>query len=70
MQRVNVSFEDNLLARTTAYAKKCGLSRSALVSIALHDYLEAKEKEPELLSLMDEFEKKLKELLPAAESDK
>lgn len=63
MQRINISVEDNLLTRLDAYAKKFGYTRSAFIAVAVNDYLFAKEKEPELKAMMEEFNAKLESLV-------
>ena len=41
MKRVNISISDDVLSRSDAYAKKKGLNRSVLITMALNTYLDA-----------------------------
>lgn len=41
--KVNITLNDDLLARADQYADENGLTRSGLIAVALGDYLSAKE---------------------------
>lgn len=41
--KVNITLNDDLLARVDQYADENGLTRSGLITVALGDYLSAKE---------------------------
>ena len=59
MKRINVSLEENVLARTDAFSKKSGLNRSSLITVALMTYIEAQEQMPTVQAQLDELKKAL-----------
>ena len=46
MARIQISMDDAVLQRVDEFAKKSALSRSAFLSMAAVDYIDAKEKAP------------------------
>ena len=62
MKRINISLEDNVLARTDAFTKKSGLNRSALITVALMTYIEAQEQMPTVQAQLDELKMALEKL--------
>ena len=46
LARVQISIDDDVLKRVDEFSKKLALSRSAFLSMAAVDYIEAKEKAP------------------------
>lgn len=62
--RLNISMDKDLIARTDKFARKMGLSRSAVIAAALNEYMDAKDKEPEVTAAVAEFYEKLKSIVP------
>ena len=52
MARVQISIDDDILQLVDEYAKSGGLSRSALLSTAAVDYINAKKQIPQLTKVM------------------
>ena len=50
MARIQVSMDDDVLKRVEEFAKRAALSRSAFLSMAAVDYINAKEKAPLITS--------------------
>ncbi len=62
MKRINVSLDDNVLTRIDKFSKKAGLNRSALITIATTQYIEAQEQLPDVQSQLEELKRALSEL--------
>lgn len=63
-QRLNISMDKDLIVRVDAFARKMGMTRSALITTALNEYMDAKNKEPEVTAAVAEFYEKLKSIVP------
>ena len=50
MARIQISMDDDVLKRVDEFAKRAALSRSAFLSMAAVDYINAKEKAPLITS--------------------
>lgn len=50
MARLQISMDDTVLERVDSFAKTAGLTRSAFLSMAALDYINAKEKAPVITS--------------------
>lgn len=55
MKRVNISISDDVLSRSDAYAKKKGLNRSVLISMALNTYLDAMDELPNVQAQLNDL---------------
>lgn len=62
MKRINVCLDDSVLARTDTFSKKSGLSRSALITVALSAYIDAQEAMPTVQAQLDDLKKALETL--------
>lgn len=62
MKRINVSLDDNVLTRIDKFSKKAGLNRSALITVATTQYIEAQEQLPDVQSQLEELKRALSEL--------
>ena len=67
MAKINISVDDDTLLRADDFAKKNGVSRSALIAIALNDYIYAKEKEPEVTRALKRLTEAYTELARSVE---
>lgn len=56
--------DKDLIVRVDAFARKMGMTRSALITTALNEYMDAKNKEPEVSAAVAEFYEKLKKIVP------
>lgn len=55
MKTVNISISEDLLSRTDAYAKKKGLNRSVLITMALNTYLDAMDELPTVQAQLNDL---------------
>lgn len=55
MKRVNISISDDVLSRSDAYAKKKGLNRSVLITMALNTYLDAMDELPNVQAQLNDL---------------
>lgn len=62
MKRVNISLEENVLSRLDDFSKKSGLNRSALITVAVNQYIDAQEKIPTLQNELDKLKLAFDEL--------
>lgn len=62
MKRINVSLDDKVLNRIDTFSKKVGLNRSALITVATTQYIEAQEQLPDVQEQLEELKKALNEL--------
>lgn len=62
MKRLNITIDDILDDKAIDYCKKNNISKSALIGIALNQYLTAMELMPSVQSQLDELKKQLAEL--------
>lgn len=62
MKRVNISLEENVLSRMDEFSKRSGLNRSALITVAVNEYLYAQEKIPALQTELDKLKQALDDL--------
>lgn len=62
--RIDATVDEEIADRAKEYAKKKGLTMSALIRVALTDYIDAQEKMPALLDdwmrQLEEVQKKIK----------
>lgn len=56
-KRLNISIDEEVIEKMDSFAKKKGLSRSALLTVSVNEYLNAQEKLPEYLAQLDELKK-------------
>ena len=63
-KRLNISLDEDVIVRADAFADKMGITRSALITVALNEYIDAKNKEPEVSAAVAEFYEKLKSIVP------
>lgn len=62
MKRINVSLDDKVLNRIDTFSEKAGLNRSALITVATTQYIEAQEQLPDLQSQLEELKSTLAQL--------
>jgi metal-responsive CopG/Arc/MetJ family transcriptional regulator len=55
MKRVNITISDDLLSRSDSYAKKKGLNRSVLITMALNTYLDAMDELPNVQAQLNDL---------------
>lgn len=55
MKRVNISISDDVLSRSDAYAKKKGINRSVLITMALNTYLDAMDELPKVQAQLNDL---------------
>lgn len=63
-KRLNITLDEDLITRTDKFARNSGITRSALIAVALNEYMDAKNKEPEVSAAVAEFYEKLKSIVP------
>ena len=54
-KKFNVSFDDEVFERLEQFSKKVHVPRSALLSMSIQQYMDAREKIPTLMSQLDEL---------------
>ncbi len=63
LKRITIGVEEKLLNRADDFAKRYGLNRSTLISVALNEYMFAKDKEPEVMEAINKLGGTLEQLL-------
>lgn len=53
--KFNVSMDDELFNRLDGFGKKIHVSRSAIIALAVQNYMDAQEKIPTLMNQLDEL---------------